>query len=331
MTALTVRPFDPATDDYDALGALWTAEHPDMPRVGSIWRRRDGEPGSAPAGRVVAWRAEILVGMAEFSACKVAGEPGQLQLGFATAPGPDRGAVLDALYAGLAVPLATHAPPVLVAYARDTTPDMLAFYERHGFEAAQRTVLSHLLAADFLPVIERTRAGEVAAGYEVLSARDWAADDPDWQRQLYVLSGAVVADIPFLGPVRTESWERFLERIADPTQFRSEAAFIVRELATGSPVAISQLLVYDELPGYAFAGLTGVLRTHRQRGLARAVKRATIVYASASGIERIVALNEIDNPMLRLNEEFGFRRQHVQITMERRLATERQAPRGRLG
>ena len=153
MPSFSIRPFDPQCDDYAALARLWTAQYPDLPRDAEIWRRRDLEPTTADAakGRLIALDESGLLGMAEFDGCPVEGEPGQLQLGFAVRPGAGQAGILDGLAREIEAVIAPLAPPLLVAYARDTQPDMVAFYERSGFETVQRTASSEFRPAAWTP------------------------------------------------------------------------------------------------------------------------------------------------------------------------------------
>ncbi len=318
MATLLVRPFEPARDDYDALAALWTSQHPDLPRMASVWRERDAKPkpDALTPGRLIALDGETLVGMAEWEGCQMSGEPGQLQVAFVTAGEREADPILEALYGELWAGIEPLDSPVLLSYVRDTHPWMIAFYERHGFEEAQRTASSELLTNTLDDeLVAATPARLRTLGYELLSVAALVAEDGDWRVPYYELETAVIADIPFLGPIHAEPFERFAARVADPLQFNPEAVFVARQIATGELAALCQLLTWEAKPDYAFAGLTGSTRAHRRRGLARALKQATLRYALEHGIERIVALNEVDNPMLLLNHELGFQTQHIQLTM----------------
>ena len=322
MTSFAIQRFDPASGDYEALAALWTAQYPDMPRDAEIWRGRDAtpHPGIEPWARFIAEGPGGLLGMAEYTGCPTAGEPGQLQIGLAHGAGPEAPAVLGALMDTVEEACAAHKPPLLLSYARDTDAAMVDLFEQRGYVAVQQTVSSELLPP-FDAAAEATEADRLLADVdcELVTAQELAAASPDWAGPYHALDVALMRDIPFVGPTHDESFEDFVERAADPERFRPEATFVARERATGTLVGLSLLLLYEQIPGYAFAGMTGVLPAWRRRGIARALKRATLGFARDHGITRIVALNEIDNPMLRLNEALGFRRLHVQMTMIKRL------------
>ena len=55
-------------------------------------------------------------------------------------------------------------------------------------------------------------------------------------------------------------------------------------------------------------GMTAVKREWRNRGVARALKRAQISWAKENGIERLTAANEERNaPMQHINSSLGYR------------------------
>ncbi len=322
MAPLTIRRFDPAVDDYGPMSALWTRCHPDLPRDPGIWRGRDeqGAKDQAPHGRYLALRGDDLVGAATYDDCPVAGEPGQLQVSFAVPAGEYADEILEALVTGFRAEVEAHAPPLLIGYARDTEPHMGAFFLRHDFAEVQRTHST----------VYRPRGGEAArlaeavalceeAGYDILSVRELGGDDAAWMRPYHAMEVAVVRDIPFSGPVHVEPFEKFEQRVADASRFHRDTTFVARERESGELAGVSLLSTFPEIPGYAFAGLTGVVRAHRRRGIARVLKLATMRYAAENEIDRIVTLNEENNPMLALNLDLGFEVQHVQMTFEKRL------------
>jgi RimJ/RimL family protein N-acetyltransferase len=60
--------------------------------------------------------------------------------------------------------------------------------------------------------------------------------------------------------------------------------------------------------GRAINSFTGTLPTHRGRGLARAAKQASLVWAAAHGITAVWTHNDEQNaPMLAVNARLGYR------------------------
>jgi hypothetical protein len=60
-------------------------------------------------------------------------------------------------------------------------------------------------------------------------------------------------------------------------------------------------------PHGLFAGITGVIRSHRRRRIATALKLCSIRYAQENGFTTIYTDNEENNPMFQLNLELGFK------------------------
>ena len=77
-------------------------------------------------------------------------------------------------------------------------------------------------------------------------------------------------------------------------------------LAGDEPVALAWLYV-DRKRGLAGNAMTGTLREHRHRGLARLAKLATMRWAVGHGIRRIATGNDSTNrDMLALNQHLGY-------------------------
>lgn len=73
-------------------------------------------------------------------------------------------------------------------------------------------------------------------------------------------------------------------------------------------------------PGVLTQGFTGVVRGHRGRGIALALKLETVRYAHERGHREIRADNDVRNqPMLRINEALGFRKQPAWIVLGKSL------------
>ena len=71
---------------------------------------------------------------------------------------------------------------------------------------------------------------------------------------------------------------------------------------------------------HLYHNVTGVLPAYRGRGIAMALKLATIAYAQARGSTEIRTWNEVQNTgMLVINDRLGFVRQPAWITFEKSL------------
>jgi GNAT superfamily N-acetyltransferase len=72
-------------------------------------------------------------------------------------------------------------------------------------------------------------------------------------------------------------------------------------------VGMSNLWLNDPAHTRLDTGLTGVVRGHRRRGIATALKIRTIEYATQLGAQSIETGNEENNPIVELNRMLGFR------------------------
>jgi GNAT superfamily N-acetyltransferase len=151
-------------------------------------------------------------------------------------------------------------------------------------------------------------------GVEVLSRDEYAARDPNWKRTYYELHVQLMRDVPQPSGTADQTFEDFITFIDGPLGADERVFFAI---VGGRPVGVTELFLSEAKPGHAATGLTGVSREHRRKGLARAMKLHAAHWAREQGITEIWADNEADNPMLKLNEQIGFRRHHELVIFER--------------
>jgi GNAT superfamily N-acetyltransferase len=84
-------------------------------------------------------------------------------------------------------------------------------------------------------------------------------------------------------------------------------------------VALSELWSSQADLKKLFTGLTGVLRSHRRRGLATAVKVRAICFAQRYGATILETDNEENNPMFQLNLQLGFQPQPALIEFKKKM------------
>jgi RimJ/RimL family protein N-acetyltransferase len=160
--------------------------------------------------------------------------------------------------------------------------------ERRGYESEHVEVFSAL---------EPTRV-------EVLPGPRPLGDFEDRRREVYELSRAC-ADLPGGEPEDEISFEEWLlEALGDPA-LDHDGSFVLE--VDCRPVAYA-LLIVDRERGIAANEMTGTHRDLRGRGLATAVKLATIDWAAQNGISCIYTSNHEGNaPMLAVNRKLGYR------------------------
>lgn len=112
-------------------------------------------------------------------------------------------------------------------------------------------------------------------------------------------------DMPTTEPFEELPYDEWEEHVLQHPLFTPEGSFVA--LVDGVAAAVS-LIIADRESGRATSMFTGTLASYRGRGLARAVKLASIEWLVANGITQLVTTNDETNaPMLAVNRRLGFR------------------------
>jgi GNAT superfamily N-acetyltransferase len=168
---------------------------------------------------------------------------------------------------------------------------------RHGFTEVGRDtrMVLDLTTIDAPPL-------EAPPGIDVVT---WA-ERPDLARGMYDVAVDAYPDIPGSGDDAMEPFEEWLAHDLQGSADRPEATFVA--LAGEEVVGYSKFFLTAAQPTTASHDMTGVKRAWRGRGVAGALKRASIAWARANGYERLVTSNELRNePIRRLNARLGYR------------------------
>jgi GNAT superfamily N-acetyltransferase len=183
----------------------------------------------------------------------------------------------------------------------------LAFAQRHGFEEVDRQVEQVRALGDepAVPPFDGVVFTTVAERPELLEASFPLAEQG--YADLVLATGTV--------SVPLEDW------------LRDEATLpggSVVALADRTIVGYAGLLAWDGDPTRAENGLTVVDRGWRGRGLAAAMKRRQLAWASQAGIREVVTWTQVGNEaMRRVNERLGYVTRTVSRTVARGLEPDR--------
>ncbi len=225
-----------------------------------------------------------------------------------------------ALYAHLDGALRARGARAAESFARETDAHVIGFLVRRGFAEVMRAWEYRFDPRGFDPTPfaryrERVRAGGVVIT-TLASERD---RDPGALRKAYDLHNAVDADIPSTSPFQAPPFERYLEQNVNGPNALLDGYFIAK---IGDEYVGESTLRKPGSGAYLSVNTTGVRQPYRGRGIAIALKLATIDYARIHECSQIRTWNEINNiGMLAINERLGFVRTPAWITYERRLAS----------
>ena len=140
---------------------------------------------------------------------------------------------------------------------------------------------------------------KLASGVHVKNMADMGG--AAFLRRLHLVGQAASADVPSsveYVPEPYEEWAAWMQ----PPAVLPERIWVA--VVDGQPVGYSYLAYRVSL---VETGFTGVLREHRGKGIARALKLATLVQAIDLGVKTVQTDNDSENaPILHLNEELGY-------------------------
>ena len=305
--------------DYEAAVAIENAIYPEEPQSVESWRfwdaNRDpqyffrryvGEVG----GRVVATAA---IGHTSWTY-----QPGKFFVFVAVDPRCQRRGIGGAVYDYLLDELAPFEPTKFVGHAREDHEDSMQFLQNRGYRPVLRAPKSRLDTAAFDPSPFEYKVQRVLdSGIAIKTLAQLCDEDPQWKRKVYELEWECLQDVPTTDPFTKRSFEQFEKMTLGNPHLLPDAWFIA--LDGDRYVGMSALwrnLVTDRL---LQTGLTGVVRSHRRRGIATALKVQAIRYAQDHGNAEVETDNEENNPMLQLNIQLGFKPQPAFVDFEKNL------------
>jgi GNAT superfamily N-acetyltransferase len=172
-------------------------------------------------------------------------------------------------------------------------PPHRAFAERRGYRPLRS---AHFLRLDLDALPPRLPVPE---GVELRTAADFE-DDP---RPVFELDSECAQDEPGDIGAHLSDYEQWLRDTWHHPLMDRELTTVA--VADGRPVAFTAART-DGGSRYV-TGMTGTVRSHRGRGLARAVKHDSLLRARSAGFAEAFTGNDTDNaPMLAVNRWFGY-------------------------
>jgi GNAT superfamily N-acetyltransferase len=179
-------------------------------------------------------------------------------------------------------------------------PDGLAFLERLGFEAIERMKMVQLDLRGLDPPSIDPPSG---IGLVTLAQR------PDLERGVYGVAVEAYPDIPGdTEPVAAGPFEEFLARDVRRDSIPPDGFMIAIDTLTDEVAGWASLMFVPGSTTMAWHDMTAVGHRWRGRGVASALKRATIAWAIGHGLEILETGNDDDNrPMRAVNIKLGYR------------------------
>ncbi|MBN1680189.1 MAG: GNAT family N-acetyltransferase [Anaerolineae bacterium] len=179
------------------------------------------------------------------------------------------------------------------------------FLVANGFEETMREPMSELDITTFDPArFAHVNARVESSSIKIVSLTELQKRDPDWKRHLYDVRMAIIQDVPTTGTQVLPSFEEFESSTLCGPAYDTDGWFVALENSHYVGMCRGWM---NQADAEKFNNeLTGVIRSHRRRGIATALKLRLIAYARQRGVTIITTSNEENNPMYHLNLMLGF-------------------------
>ena len=123
-------------------------------------------------------------------------------------------------------------------------------------------------------------------------------------RLVHAADEEATRDVPATETIEAIPYDEWEQHVLQHPLFTAEGSFVA--MVDGVAAALS-FLVRDPETGRAANMFTGTMRAYRGRGLALAVKLASIHWAAAHGVTSMATANDLENaPMLAINRRLGY-------------------------
>ncbi len=319
MSELLIRPFEECDAHYCALARVETEVFPDHPVTADVLRHDDEsfDRRKLILKRYLAWLPKgEAAGHAVYHHMESRLQPQRFSLWVAVRPAWQRRGIGTALYEVAMKDLRELTARWLHTAARESMPDTIHYLQRRGFRETMRSWESHLDVRGFNTGPFRGYRDRMHKESIAFTTQAQERDRRNtWLDDLYELHTTLLADVPSTAPYTRPSLKSFVRHNVDNPEALPDGYFIA--VHDGRYVGESVLFRSQGQPGSLYQGLTAVRREYRGRGLAMALKLATIDYAQQQGYKVIKTWNAtVNTAMLAINDRLGFVRQPAWIEME---------------
>lgn len=304
------------TDDYLSISKIHNTIYPGKATTAEAWANDDVRRN--PKLEMRRWVADVddsAVGFAGCSQQVFDYHPGKFYVTVRVLPAFRCRGIGAALYDTVIEGLQSFDLTTLRADGYANLPEGVRFIEKRGFVEVFRERPQHLDVMAFDPAPHVGLEEQLRdQGIEIKSLREME-HDPDRDRKVYALYWEAMEDVPKEHPITPMAFDEWAEWTLKDPQVVHEGYFIA--VCGESYVGISEFGASGD-GDVLWAGLVGVRRRFRGRGIARAMQIRAIDYARTFGHSVIKTSTSVTNrPMLALYGRLGFNAQPDWLQLEK--------------
>lgn len=319
---MNIRPFKQEDAEYEAIFAVEKAVWPENPTTVAEYKYADKTHNPEHfKERVVVEQDGRIVAFAGYGNIWWTSDKDRYRFGITVHPNFERQGIGTAVYKHILKRCNEQTPPprILESGTYQHKPQSIHFLESLGFHMVMRWIISTLDVPAFaVSQFTDLRQKITQQGIEIRPLPLQISLDPNWQEQLWELDWALTVDEPLPYEPQKLSLAEFVKKHIESPTILHDAWFVALE--NGRYVGMTQLERNESDPTRYSTGFTGVLRSHRRRGLATVLKTYAIEYAQQQGIQIIRTGNEESNPMYVLNQKLGFTDLTANLAFEKHLS-----------
>jgi len=310
----TIRPYKPTTDeDYAVLVEIHNAARPDELSTIANGRFHDSRwPQDKLRQRFVVESNGQMITEGAYMEPFWTNVEGKYVYGYSSLPAYEEQIDLHQLvYDYVLNQLADRNPTVLGTDSREDRIIRVQWLKSQGFVPVMRFPISELDITNFdFSRFNGAQERVVAAGVKIITLAQVQEQDPNWMEKLYEMLWEIEQDVPSPDPHVKEPFDEFVKWFENPNLWPEGWQMAIDPALGDDPVGayvgVSMLAKNPAMPQRINTWLTGVVRSHRRKGIALAMKLRAIEFAIQQGGTAIRTDNEENNPMLGINKQLGF-------------------------
>jgi mycothiol synthase len=304
---LNIRPFDWSDEDYQSLIDINNVLFPDELDLPELLKHRDNaRDQNYMLDRTVAEVDGRPVGTSSFGESMWTPMPNKFWIYIQVHPDFQGRGIGTAIYDQILESLTEREPKILDSWTREDKTGAVRFLAKRGYVRVMRGQNSRITLAEFDPagfadVVERVSE----SGIRILPLAELRERDPDWREKLYELDWLLSLDVPDVDKPKKREFEVYCRQTFDKPTFFPEAFFVALDGDDYVGVSMLEKNLADRTK--LQTDLTGVVRSHRRRGIATALKVHALSKAKTTEAQFVDTDNEENNPMYTLNVKLGFK------------------------